>query len=116
MKKTTIILLILCLLLSFGACAKEQSVSESTSEAPIVTEATQQKSETEIKTEAGNESTTPSEMEGRELQLTIGTRQVSVEWEDNESVEALRELCTKQPLTIQMSMYGGFEQVGSIGG
>ena len=36
-------------------------------------------------------------------------------WEDNESVEALKELCQDGPLTIQMSMYGGFEQVGSIG-
>jgi hypothetical protein len=38
-----------------------------------------------------------------------------VEWEDNESVEALKELCQEGPLTIRMSMYGGFEQVGSIG-
>ena len=28
---------------------------------------------------------------------------------------ALKELCKDAPLTIQMSMYGGFEQVGSIG-
>ena len=33
-------------------------------------------------------------------------------WEENASVEALKKLC---PATIQMSMYGGFEQVGSIG-
>ena len=30
-------------------------------------------------------------------------------------IEALKDLCRNQPLTIQMSMYGGFEQVGSIG-
>ena len=35
-----------------------------------------------------------------------------VAWEENESVEALQDLC---PLTIRMSMYGGFEQVGPIG-
>ena len=49
------------------------------------------------------------------LQMTIGETPVEVEWEDNESVEALRELCQNGPLTIQMSMYGGFEQVGPIG-
>ena len=49
------------------------------------------------------------------LQMTIGETPVEVEWEDNESVEALRGLCQNGPLTIQMSMYGGFEQVGSIG-
>ena len=49
------------------------------------------------------------------LQMTIGETLVDVEWEDNGSVEALKELCQEGPLTIRMSMYGGFEQVGSIG-
>ena len=49
------------------------------------------------------------------LQMTIGETLVDVEWEDNGSVEALKELCQESPLTIRMSMYGGFEQVGSIG-
>jgi hypothetical protein len=38
-----------------------------------------------------------------------------VKWEENESAEALKALCKDGPLTIQMSMYGGFEQVGRIG-
>ena len=49
------------------------------------------------------------------LQLKISDTIVEVAWEENESVEALRKLCGNEPLTIQMSMYGGFEQVGSIG-
>ena len=49
------------------------------------------------------------------LQMTIGGTPVSVGWEDNEAVQALKELCRNQTLTINMSMYGGFEQVGSIG-
>ena len=49
------------------------------------------------------------------LQMKIGETLAEVEWEDNGSVEALKELCRETPLTIQMSMYGGFEQVGSIG-
>ena len=49
------------------------------------------------------------------LQLKIGESAVEVDWEDNESVEALKELVGKEPLTVQMSMYGGFEQVGSLG-
>ena len=49
------------------------------------------------------------------MQMTIGNTSVSVDWEDNESVQSLKELCRNQPLTIYMSMYGGFEQVGSIG-
>ena len=46
------------------------------------------------------------------MRLLIGETEVPVTWEENASVEALRELC---PVTIQMSMYGGFEQVGPIG-
>lgn len=50
-----------------------------------------------------------------DLILKIDGQEVSVAWEDNESVTALMELAEKKPLTIQMSMYGGFEQVGPIG-
>ncbi len=46
--------------------------------------------------------------------MTIGNTKVDVSWEDNDSVRELRELASSG-ITIQMSMYGGFEQVGSIG-
>ncbi len=49
-----------------------------------------------------------------QMQMRINDTPVTVAWENNESVSALRELATNG-LTIQMSMYGGFEQVGSIG-
>ena len=49
---------------------------------------------------------------GEGMILKINGEDYPVEWEDNESVEALKELC---PLTVEMSMYGGFEQVGSLG-
>ncbi len=51
----------------------------------------------------------------RNLTLTINGQSVSVQWEDNESVEALKDHIKDKALTIQMSMYGGFEQVGSLG-
>lgn len=49
------------------------------------------------------------------LTMKIDGKKVAVDWEENESVAALTELVKDKPLTIQMSMYGGFEQVGSIG-
>jgi hypothetical protein len=54
------------------------------------------------------------EEEASMLQMKINDTPVTVAWEDNESVSALKELAAND-LTIQMSMYGGFEQVGSIG-
>ncbi len=50
-----------------------------------------------------------------DLKMKIGDTPVVVDWEDNESVSALKELVKKEPLAVQMSMYGGFEQVGPIG-
>lgn len=49
------------------------------------------------------------------MQMKIADTLVRVEWEQNESVEALKALCKDHPLVIEMSMYGGFEQVGAIG-
>ena len=46
------------------------------------------------------------------MKLKIDGTEVPVTWEENSSVEALKEM---SPLTVEMSMYGGFEQVGSIG-
>ena len=53
--------------------------------------------------------------EEMKMELKIGETPVVVEWEDNESVAALAALCADEPLTLQLSMYGGFEQVGPIG-
>lgn len=55
------------------------------------------------------------ETEEMNILMKIGDEAVAVEWEDNESVSAITELIREQPLSIQMSMYGGFEQVGSLG-
>lgn len=44
--------------------------------------------------------------------LCIDGTEVPVTWEENDSVHALQALA---PLTIEMSRYGGFEQVGPIG-
>jgi len=49
-----------------------------------------------------------------ELLLSVGDKNLSVEWEDNESVDALKALAGSE-MKINMAMYGGFEQVGSIG-
>ena len=55
------------------------------------------------------------ELEEMSILMKIGDEAVIIAWEDNESVVALMELLREQPMSIQMSMYGGFEQVGSFG-
>lgn len=86
-----------------------EETSEMTTEKTTATE-TSATSEMTIQTE---ETTTVTEAE-RSMTLKIGEREVQVTWEDNASVEDLKKLAASD-LTIKMSMYGGFEQVGSIG-
>lgn len=50
-----------------------------------------------------------------EMKMRINDTAIEVEWEDNEAVAALKEAVKAEPMTINMSMYGGFEQVGSLG-
>jgi len=62
------------------------------------------------------ESSDKSGMKAAEkMKMFINGEPVNVDWENNSSVEALKQLAASNEITIQMSMYGGFEQVGSIG-
>lgn len=65
--------------------------------------------------EPATEETDTEEVKAKMLRMMIGNTAVAVDWENNESVEALKAQCENEPLVIQMSMYGGFEQVGPIG-
>ena len=138
MKKTAAVLLIAVCCVLFSACSSEGSKTETT--APTAQPTTSEDTTAAISTQPSTNGTTEPTTQAPEstafnepeaqvqsveqteqavkasaLQMTIGDTPVSVDWEDNESVEALKDLCSNQPLTIQMSMYGGFEQVGSIG-
>ena len=64
-------------------------------------------------TAAEEEKTEDKQMD--KLKMMINETEVAVSWENNESVAALIELVKEKPLVVQMSMYGGFEQVGSLG-
>lgn len=57
----------------------------------------------------------PVEEQTDEMKMFINSTSVTVEWEDNESVATLKEAVKANPITIHMSMYGGFEQFGSLG-
>ena len=49
------------------------------------------------------------------MTLKINGKEVNVKWEDNGSVRALADLASEGPITIDTSLYGGFEQVGGLG-
>ena len=51
----------------------------------------------------------------KEIILYVGVEQVDVIWEDNESINALKDKLQEGDIEVEMSMYGGFEQVGALG-
>jgi hypothetical protein len=125
--------LVLCgvfLLFLLGGCAeKESHSSQETVMSETETSSTGNPSATEQPLPTDNpaetekpapteEASLPAETSPTEeltMMLRIDNAEISVRWEDNESVEALKDLIREAPLTINMSMYGGFEQVGSLG-
>ena len=64
---------------------------------------------------AANTPTETEEEPEMNLQMTVDGTPVSVKWEQNAAVEALRDLCAEGELTVALSAYGGFEQVGPLG-
>ena len=105
MKSRTIGILIMISVLMILLCACGNVKTEETPKP-----AAADNSETE-----DTEDITETEDTERKMQMKIGETDVNVSWEDNEPVEALKELCKDGPLTVQLSMYGDFEQVGSLG-
>lgn len=90
---------------SLTSCGKSNSTPTQTTDEPSTT----------ITTPSDDNSTTKEdETANMELTLKINDIEVDVIWTDNDSVRALKNLA-KDGLTINMSKYGGFEQVGSIG-
>ena len=128
LRKGAAVCVALLLLLALCGCAKSEApepasavVTDSTGTVTEDTALPESGESTEVQAElpeeSGSKQTTSTEdiPMTTELLLIIDGQEVSVAWEDNDSVAALKELAAKAPLTIQMSMYGGFEQVGPIG-
>ena len=59
-----------------------------------------------------NQSEDDNILEEEIMKLEIDENVLDVSWNNNASVTALNDI---KPLTINMHLYGGFEQVGSIG-
>ena len=115
------------LLICFSACGSGNTAP--TTDTNSQTEVTSQKSDEQTtaettvppaeskpeETQSEKSKETEEDPTVKTLTMKIDGKKVAVDWEENESVAALAELVKDQPLTIQMSMYGGFEQVGSLG-
>ena len=145
MKKVSLAVTVICLICVLVGCGKSvpeeeppQSFSNMESvDVPKETEPEEQSDEIQSDTEENsglpteqeeqeqiqsdqqvqNEPVEENGLESEEMRILmkINDEAVTIAWEDNESARALAELLREQPMSIQMSMYGGFEQVGSFG-
>ena len=103
MKKIIKIILVSLVILLLSACSQQDK--ETTPDSGAAPE-----------TETPPETTTDMETQSeKSLIMTIAGTEVAVQWENNESVDALKKYVKDQPLSVEMSMYGGFEQVGELG-
>lgn len=104
--KRVLTLLLAIMIIALTSCGKsDNSPTQPTTDEPSTT----------ITTPSGdNQTTQKEETANMKLTLKINDIVVDVIWTDNDSVRALKNLA-KDGLTINMSKYGGFEQVGSIG-
>ena len=105
MKRTITFLISLIIISTLIACGKSNNTSTLTTDEPIISITTPQDD---------NQTTKEDEIANMKLTLKIDGIEVDVIWTDNDSVKALKNLA-KNGLTINMSKYDGFEQVGSIG-
>ena len=111
MKKRLIIMLVIVMSLISVLCNdREETQSAGTPEE------TQQAETADAYPDEEQNTDNNEEKRGRmEMTLLINGEEVNVKWEDNESVRALADLTAKEPVTIDTSRYGGFEQVGGLG-
>lgn len=49
------------------------------------------------------------------MKFIINGQEIPVIWENNKSVEAIKNHIMQEPISVSMSMYGGNEQVGYLG-
>ena len=127
----TIFLSLMMLMLSIvlSACANSPDDNMSVNKENIVEENTIEEKVTDSEGVVGGETKVNDEIESNKetkvsneikkneeqnMVMKIGDTSVDVTWEDNDSIKELNKLA-ESGLSISMSMYGGFEQVGSIG-
>lgn len=120
MKTVALFLLVVTLVLAASACSAsdapyvpnlvaESDTVQTTAEPAPSEDAPDSESISDETEETAEETVVP------ELKMKIDGQELPVVWEDNESVDALLTLASDSPVTVAMSMYGGFEQVGSLG-
>ena len=113
-KVVSFIMAIITALVAFISCGGKTGPGEGESTTVPSVSVTEFVSEPESETDPEEDISKEEQPVSSILTLKISGQEVPVTWEDNESVAALSQL-SSGGITVSMSKYGGFEQVGSLG-
>ena len=108
---------VISLTLALAGCGNETIQQPTTDSSHITEDMDSDSLESHVETvdPQSDKSDKESEEDMEAIKMSIDDIELDVKWEDNESVDALKSLLTPGDMTIHMSMYGGFEQVGALG-
>ena len=65
--------------------------------------------------QAAEQNVKEEETMDRKMIVEVGGKHFTATLEDNKAADTLAEMMQEDPVTIQMSDYGGFEKVGDLG-
>ena len=118
MKTQVLIITLLSVLLVFGCSEENKRLNTAASHdtntsTPIDTPA--QSDDPILPANPQNNPQTPGQEEILTLQAKIDDTVVQIQWEENDAVNELKAMAKNSVVAVNMSQYGGFEQVGSLG-
>lgn len=101
MKRTVLLILSLCMILVISGCNSSDDRVNQTND-----------SEKSLRVSSESES---KMIEDVNIKLYLNDKEVEVIWENNAAIEEIFKDVKNNDLIVEMSMYGGFEQVGDLG-
>lgn len=101
MKRTVLLILSLCMILVISGCNSSDDRVNQTND-----------SEKSLRVSSESES---KMIEDVNIRLYLNDKEVEVIWENNAAIEEIFKDVKNNDLIVEMSMYGGFEQVGDLG-
>lgn len=104
MKKITYFAAVICLMLLFTSCTQTEETPNTKPE----TTSSESSTVTDIQPKEN------SEMSSKNLVLSVDGTELDVQWEENDAVNDLVSLALKGEIVVNTSLYGGFEQFGSL--
>ena len=117
MRRTVTALLVMALLLVLVACGSNKDVQPQKGQDNQQSAASEDSSITEEQEQQSKQEETPVQepQSADEFYIKVGESWFTATFADNPGANALRDMLSDGPITLQLRDYGGFEKVGPLG-